>query len=171
LRDAPAASLTPAQGADVGRGGGVSPPSWHHPEDRDADLKKPDAPVTVAGLNAVPTRGADKKRAARARKIAVLDGSRPGTTRLLARRVDALAIAYRVELSTAFTDELCERQALAELGGCAELTLPGGIALALGRSRRQDFFSFQNADVRGALDLRASGRWRCCVPRSSPHTP
>ncbi|HET9932458.1 MAG TPA: hypothetical protein VFQ35_17265, partial [Polyangiaceae bacterium] len=74
-------------------------------------------------------------------------------------RVDALAVAFRVELSGSFADELCERQALADVGGGAELKLPSGIALALRRSRRQSFYAFQNADVRGAVDLLASGGW------------
>jgi hypothetical protein len=140
-------------------GGGVSPPSWHHLTDTKTEREQRDPPEIATRSGAPPTRGADKKRAARERKCEVFEGYAPGTTRLLARRVDAFVIAYRVELFPAFADELCERQSLADLGGGAELILSGGIALALGPSRRQDFFAFQNADVRGAVDLRAPGGW------------
>jgi hypothetical protein len=158
-----AAAPTLAEGEVGCAGGGVSPPSWHHLTDQEDSPAQLDASVIVTGSDALPTHGADRKRAARARRGDVFEGCPPDTTpaptRLLARRVDALAVAYRVELSPAFADELGERQAFADLGGCAELTLASGIALALGRSRRQDFFSFQNDDVRGAVDLRASGGW------------
>jgi hypothetical protein len=158
-----AAALTAASGELGRRGGGVSPPSWHHPAAREGQPERLDAPVIVTRSGSVPTRGADRRRAARARKSEVFEGYPSGTTyvqpRLLASRVDALVVAYRVELSVAFTDELRERQSFADLGGGAELRLPSGIALALGRSRRQDFFSFENSDVRGAVDLRATGGW------------
>lgn len=157
--DSEAAAPTPAEGDVVCGGGGVSPPSWHHLADKGAEREQHHPPEIATRAHALPTRGADKKRATRTRKREVFEESPPNTTRLLARRVDALAVAYRVELRPAVADELFERQALADLGGVAELTLSSGIALALGRTRRQHFFAFQNADVRGAVDLQASGGW------------
>ena len=161
--DPGAAAPTPTEDEILCGGGGVSPPSWHHLTDNEAEPEQLNAPAIATGSDALPTRGADKKREARARKRELFEGYPPGTTqaqtRLLACRVDALAVAYRLELSSAFVDELLERQSLADLAGSAELTLLGGIAVALTRSRRHDFFSFQNADVRGAIDLRAPGGW------------
>jgi len=62
-------------------------------------------------------------------------------------------------MSPAFADELAERQAIADLSRGAELKLANGVAVALSPNRRHEFYAFENADVRGVVDLLGSGGW------------
>jgi hypothetical protein len=78
--------------------------------------------------------------------------------RLLARRVDALVVAFQVECSADVADELVERQALADLAGRAELRV-ADLSFAMKRSRKVHVFPFENADVRAVFDEKASGGW------------
>jgi hypothetical protein len=78
--------------------------------------------------------------------------------RVVGSRVDALVIAFKVELPASIRDELEERQAIADEAGVAELRL-AGLAFAMKRSRRRDAIAFENDDVRCVYDARASGGW------------
>jgi hypothetical protein len=78
--------------------------------------------------------------------------------RLLACRVDALVLAFKLELTSAVRDELNERQAVADEAGRAALHL-GSSTFELKRSRARDLVSFRNADLRGTYDPMATGVW------------
>ena len=80
-------------------------------------------------------------------------------TRLLGCRVDALVVAFRVELCKQVAELLDSRAQLAAEVAVAELTL-GDFAFELKATQREGFLSFQNADVRGAYSTRATGGWR-----------
>jgi hypothetical protein len=73
--------------------------------------------------------------------------------------VDALVLASKVDVSPAVLDELRERQSIADLAGGAELRV-GGHMFAIKRNRRMGFCAFENADLRGTFDERATGGWR-----------
>lgn len=152
-----------ADGDEGSGGGGVTPPSWHHLPNQDQEPELPNPVGIVESFGIGPASGPGAPQQTGNRKHGVFGGYPPGTTngeaRLLARRVDALVLGYRVHLFPALVDELGERQAFADLAGGAELKLASGIVVALGRSRRHSFHAFQNADARGAVDLLAPGGW------------
>jgi hypothetical protein len=79
-------------------------------------------------------------------------------TRLLACRVDALVVAFKVAVEPAVNDELDERQSIADLAGAAELKA-GAARFAVKRSRSRDSFVLENADVRLVVDRCARGGW------------
>lgn len=79
-------------------------------------------------------------------------------TRVLGCRVDWLEVAWQVEASPAIRAELIERQAAADLGGSADLSV-AGLTFQLKRSRRHNLVVFENADVRGAYDEKSVGGW------------
>jgi hypothetical protein len=82
----------------------------------------------------------------------------PSEPRLLACRVDALVIAFKVQLAPGVRDELDERQAVADEAGRACLRV-GASTYEVKRTRTQHLVSFRNAELRGAFDARASGGW------------
>jgi hypothetical protein len=90
-------------------------------------------------------------------------GSPPKTstyqTRCINRRVDALVVAYQLDVDDAVRDELGERQAIADEAGTAELRV-SDFAFAIRRSRKLEAFYFENADVHCAFDERASAGWK-----------
>lgn len=84
------------------------------------------------------------------------------STRLLQRRVDALVIAYRVELTDAMRERLRERQAVAQEHGRSELEVyhaadDGRAAFRgeLRRTRSVERHYVENGDVRVVIDLLA----------------
>ena len=83
-------------------------------------------------------------------------GAFGGTLRCVGKRVDALVVAFRLEISPAVEDEISERQALADETGAAELRL-GEFTFELKRTRTQSVVRLENADIRGRFDPRASG--------------
>lgn len=78
--------------------------------------------------------------------------------RLVGSRVDALVIAFKIEVSQSVRDELEERQAIADEAGAAELRL-AALAFAMRPSRKRDAIAFENDDIRCVYDPRASGGW------------
>lgn len=80
------------------------------------------------------------------------------STRVVARRVDWLTVAFAVQLPPAMVDCLVERLKAAESAGMADLQV-AGVALALRRTRLLNTFIFENADLRGKVDLKAIGGW------------
>jgi hypothetical protein len=81
-----------------------------------------------------------------------------GTVRCVGKRVDALVVAFRLGIPSAVSDEIAERQSLADETGAAALRL-GEFTFALKRARSRSRVSFQNGDVRGVFDPEASGRF------------
>jgi hypothetical protein len=80
-------------------------------------------------------------------------------TRPIGCRVDALVIAFKLELDPRVAQLLEERAKAAAEASSAELELVES-SFALKASRRQSFLSFQNADIRGAIDGRATDGYR-----------
>jgi hypothetical protein len=85
-------------------------------------------------------------------------GPSEGIPRLLACRVDALVVAFKLDLDPAIRDELGERQAVADESGRAALRV-GAASYELKRSRRQHVIGFRNAELRGVYDPIAQGGW------------
>lgn len=75
--------------------------------------------------------------------------------RCVGKRVDALVVAFKVEVGGGVFDQISAQQALANEVGAAELAL-GDFRFALKRSR-QSRVPFENADLRGIFDPLASG--------------
>jgi hypothetical protein len=73
--------------------------------------------------------------------------------------VDALVVAYQLDVDDAVRDELGERQGIADDAGTAELRV-SDFAFAIRRSRKLEAFYFENADVHCAFDDRASAGWK-----------
>lgn len=80
-------------------------------------------------------------------------------TRLLARRLDALVVVFRVQISSESEEYLRCRAELAQQHGRAEVELDGEL-FELKRSRTVNRFYFENADVRCLVDLDAPGARR-----------
>lgn len=75
--------------------------------------------------------------------------------RCVGKRVDALVVAFKVEVGGGVFDQISAQQALAHEVGAAELAL-GDFRFALRRSR-QSRVPFENANLRGIFDHLASG--------------
>jgi hypothetical protein len=75
--------------------------------------------------------------------------------RCVGKRVDALVVAFKVEVAGGVFDQISAQQALANEVGAAELAL-GDFRFALKRGR-QSRVPFENADLRGIFDPLASG--------------
>ncbi|HKP64477.1 MAG TPA: hypothetical protein VJV78_47390 [Polyangiales bacterium] len=80
-------------------------------------------------------------------------------TRLLGCRVDALVVAFKIDVGPQVAQLLETRAQLASAMSVAELQL-GGFSLALKATRRESFLAFENADVRGVFDARAADGYR-----------
>ncbi len=78
--------------------------------------------------------------------------------RLLGCRVDALVVAFKINVPAAMRDELGERQAIADEAGRAALGLRAG-TVELKRSRMPESVAFRNGDLRGLYDPRAAAGW------------
>lgn len=76
--------------------------------------------------------------------------------RCVGKRIDALVLAFRLEVSSAIADEVEERQGLADEAGAAELRL-GEFTFALKSTRTPSLVRFENADIRGKFDRHAVG--------------
>jgi len=81
------------------------------------------------------------------------------STCVVGQRVDALVIAFALEVFPSIRDELQERQSIADLAGTAQLRI-GDLTCAMKRSRRRDSIVFENADLRGSFDECAAGGWQ-----------
>jgi hypothetical protein len=88
-----------------------------------------------------------------------MPGDAGGDAIVVSQRVDALVLAFKVDVLPAVQDELRERQSVADLAGIAELRV-GGHTFAIKRNCRMDFVAFENADLRATFDERAAGGWR-----------
>lgn len=89
-------------------------------------------------------------------KAAHLLGQCP--TRFLACRVDWLTIAFAVGLPEPIVACLAERLEAAETAGMADIKVAGA-TFAVRRTRLLNTFIFENADLRGKVDLKAVGGW------------
>lgn len=78
--------------------------------------------------------------------------------RCLAHRVDALVIAYRLEIGPELEAELVERRALADELGKVEWQRPDGSAWVLKRTRAEGRYYIENGDARAIIDTNAPGR-------------
>lgn len=79
-----------------------------------------------------------------------------GGVRPVGKRVDALVIAFKVGVRRSVTDEIDERQSLADLSGSAELRI-AELRFALKCRRARSVVAFENADVRCVYLPLASG--------------
>jgi len=76
----------------------------------------------------------------------------------VSRRVDALVLAFRVQLRTDVARTLEVAAGSAETHGRAAVVL-GSLAFELRNSRKSEFFHLENADCRVVVDLRAAEGW------------
>ena len=133
-------------------GGRVSPPAKGHLDERTF--------LELKGFSALGLLSAE--RAAKIphppAKGRLSETTAPLAPSLVNCRVDALVLAYKVEVSRGFSDELEERQAIADSEGVAEQRI-AGLSFSMKRSRRIDAAAFENADVRAVYDRRGSGGW------------
>lgn len=143
----------------------VSPPAKNQRLEKPSEAKRLRPGTPFGSLSQPDTKdGAELSAAPNATELGAGDGCPPsssttGCPTVVARRVDALVLAFKVNPPDRMRDELREHQAIADLAGAAEVRI-GDLAFSMTRNRRQDFFAFENADVRCAFDERAPSGWR-----------
>ncbi len=93
----------------------------------------------------------------------------PPVPRCIGRRVDALTIAYKIEMSDA-TRALIRERSEAGHGGTAELVI-GNFAAAIKRpaARGSEKWPIENADVRGLIEFRATAGWNLEIIVGAPY--
>ena len=128
----------------------VTPPAKNQ---SDSDPSEQNAPTSENQLDSVANSDAGSDAfASHPRKTT------SGEMASVGRRVDALVIAHKLDVTPAWRDEFQERQAMADLAGAAQLQL-GDLYFEIRRSRKPNCVAFQNADIRCAFDERGPGGW------------
>lgn len=152
------------------QGDRVSPPAKNHC----AQELRPSEPVNGGRAESLSGASSRKKPARRtttnARRVGAAKRGSSGSTnrgapkttsppQVIAKRVDALTIAYRLEALPAIRDRLVSCREIAESCGASELLLRG-TKFALKRTRKTNWFPFGNDDLYGVFDGQAPHGWQ-----------
>lgn len=159
------------EGGDVWSGGGLERVALRPGFGAEPQQRQQGAQRLPAGGRVTPPANSqgDKERGRKGSKADAAELASPRASggaievdacipRLVACRVDALTIAYQVDVPSAVRDEFDERQAIGANARDVELRL-GPFRFSLARARAKDRFVFENHDCYVLHDREATGGW------------